>query len=403
MALVQPQLTYQSDFYRLLQGALLQSNGRYENLEVFFRDEFSENAFPNAKWKELYSVAEQNEDGEYYQMIGVNTYPVMTSYTAFDAEGQLISNDGFKLSSKTMPRMKIALNFNEKSFRDGQKMMNRGGLPEYDRIFRSFNKDASDLIAGCEVLRSYTGLQVESTGKYVSTQKNNAGGLIGLTFDFLEHAPKSNSRKAGGFGTKGKKFKWTDTKAYPLGDLVDMHKYYTKNLRVPFRGVFRMSEATADLLLEHPSTIEEVTIWKTSGMVSADNLSRVHVTTQDINDYMTERLKLPPISVEDWHATYQCIDPATQQVKKTPLQAFEDNVVLLRPEGYVGDLQWQAPTTMFATPANPMYLADGGKIGVQQEIFSGRKAMQFTAEATGITVPRNIYYFLYLDVANAAE
>ena len=403
MALVQPQLTYQSDFYRLLQGALLQSNGRYENLEVFFRDEFSENAFPNAKWKELYSVAEQNEDGEYYQMIGVNTYPVMASYTAFDAEGQLISNDGFKLSSKTMPRMKIALNFNEKSFRDGQKMMNRGGLPEYDRIFRSFNKDASDLIAGCEVLRSYTGLQVESTGKYVSTQKNNAGGLIGLTFDFLEHAPKSNSRKAGGFGTKGKKFKWTDTKAYPLGDLVDMHKYYTKNLRVPFRGVFRMSEATADLLLEHPSTIEEVTIWKTSGMVSADNLSRVHVTTQDINDYMTERLKLPPISVEDWHATYQCIDPATQQVKKTPLQAFEDNVVLLRPEGYVGDLQWQAPTTMFATPANPMYLADGGKIGVQQEIFSGRKAMQFTAEATGITVPRNIYYFLYLDVANAAE
>lgn len=159
----------------------------------------------------------------------------------------------------------------------------------------------------------------------------------------------------------------------------------------------------ADLLLEHPTTLEEVTIWKTNGMVSADNLTKVTVTTEDINEYMTTRLKLPRISVEDWHGTYQCLDVKTQEIKKTPLQAFEDNVVLLRPEGYVGDLQWQAPTTMFATNINPMYLADGGKIGVQQEIFSGRKAMQFTAEATGITVPRNIDYFVYLDVANAAS
>lgn len=401
--MAQMQLTYQSDFYKLLQGALLNSNGRYGSLEEFFRDEFNENAFPNAKWKELFQVGEENEDGEYTQLVGVNTYPVMASYTAFDAEGQLISNDGFKLSSKTMPRMKLALNFNEKSFRDGQKIMRLGGRPEFQRIFKSFNKDASDLIAGCEVLRSYTALQVESTGKYVSTEKNNAGGLIGLTFDFLEYAPADNRRKAGGFGVKGKKFKWSDPKAYPLGDLVDMNKYYTNVLKVPFKGVFRMSQATVDLLLEHPTTIQEVTIWKTNGMVSSDNLSKVHVTTEDINEYMSTRLKLPAISVEDWHATYQCLDPKTQKVKKTPLQAFEDNVVLLRPEGYVGDYQWQAPTTMFATPANPMYLADGGKIGVQQEIFSGRKAMQFTAEATGITVPRNVDYFLYLNIANAAS
>lgn len=398
-----PQLSYQSDFYRLLQGALLYSNGRYESLDVFFRDEFNENAFPNAKWRELFEVSEENEDGEYVQMIGVNIYPVMASYTAYDAEGQLISNDGFKLSSKTMPRMKLAMNINEKSFRDGQKIAKLGGRPEFDRIFRSFNKDASDLIAGCQVLRSYTALQVESTGAYVSTEKNNAGGVIGLKFDFLEHAPADNRRKAGGFGGKSKKFAWNNQKAYPLGDLVAMYKYYTKNLKVPFRGVFRMSEATADLLLEHPTTLEEVTIWKTNGMVSADNLTKVTVTTEDINEYMTTRLKLPRISVEDWHGTYQCLDVKTQEIKKTPLQAFEDNVVLLRPEGYVGDLQWQAPTTMFATNINPMYLADGGKIGVQQEIFSGRKAMQFTAEATGITVPRNIDYFVYLDVANAAS
>jgi hypothetical protein len=398
----QLQLTNDSEFYRLITGALAGSAGRYESLEVFFRDEFGENSFPAAKWKELFTVAEENETGEYTQMTGVNTFPVMASYTSFDAEGQLIANDGFKVTSKNMPRMKLALNFNEKSFRDGQKIARLGGTPEYNRVFSSFNKDASALIAGCQVLRSYTALQVESTGKYISDATNNAGGLLNLTFDFTVGQPPTNRRLAGYFGgtTKyGVKEAWSDATANPIGDLRDMYWTYKQETRVPFKGLFRMSENTLNLLLEHPTTKAAVAIWKTNGLVSADNLAQYYVTPADINEYMTSRLQLPAISAEDWHGTYQVIDPATQKIKKTPLQAFNDGVVLLRPEGFVGDLQWQSPTTLFATSSNPMYLADGGKIGVQQEIFSQRKAMHFTAESTGITVPRNIDYFLYCDVA----
>ena len=125
-----PSLTYQSDFYRLISGALLNSNGRYESLEVYFRDELSENAFPTTKWSELLEVADENPSGEYMQVIGTNSYPVMANYVSDDSEGQLMSNAGFSLNKDTMPIMRRMLNFNEKSVRDGQYLMERGGMPD---------------------------------------------------------------------------------------------------------------------------------------------------------------------------------------------------------------------------------------------------------------------------------
>lgn len=396
-----PQLTHQPEWYKLISGALLNSNGRYESLAAFFRDEFPADTFP-AKWKELFGVAEENRTGEYTQLIGSNPVPVMATYVAYDAEGHLISNEGVTLNKDTMPRMKIATNFNEKSVREGQFLAARGGVPEWERIFGNFYKDAAALIAGVETQRSYTALQIESTGKYVSTEKNNNGGLISLTFDFLKGAPASNRMAAGGFGKQGTKHAWNHDEANPIGDLMDMYNYYTDVLRVPYKGVFRMSKSTFNSLRNHPSTIKAVALWKTNGTIAADNLANYLVTVKDINEYLTERLELPAISVEDWVGVSQVVDPKTQKVKRVPLAGFADNTVVLRPEGQIGQLQWQAPTTMFSTDANPLYLADGGKIGVQQEIFSARKAMHFTAEFTGIPVPENIDYFLYLDTSKAA-
>lgn len=394
------QLTNDSQFYQFLQNAA--RAGGYEEISVFFRDEFNENSFPNTKWAELFPAGEENESGEYFQYTGVNTRPVMASYTSFDAEGQLIANDGFKVTSKDMPRMRLAMNYNEKSFRDGQKIKNLGGRPEFSKMYSSFLKDSTELIAGIHILRSYTALQIESTGKYLTTKENNGGGVQNLLFNFLEGQPDSNQRKAGAFGkkngAKGKKKAWSDKDAYPLGDLQDMHWTYRKELGVPYVGVFRMSEETFDLLVSHPTTIKEVALWKTGYLADATNLASVHITEAEINDYITTRLRLPAISVEDWYGITQALDPKTQQRKKMPLQAFADGVVLLRPLGFVGDYQWQAPTTLFATSTEPMYLADGGKIGVQQEVFSKRKAMTFDAESTGIAVPKNIDYFLYCDI-----
>lgn len=398
---VLPQLTNDSQFYKLLNGAIMSAG--YADIAAFFRDEFTENTFPNAKWAELFPAGEENESGEYFQFTGINTRPIMASYTSFDAEGQLIANDGFKVQSKDMPRMRLAMNYNEKSFRDGQKIQRLQGIPEWAKMYSSFLKDTTDLVAGIHTMRSYTALQIESTGKFLTDSNNNAGGVQGLLFDFLAGQPDSNRRKAGAFGKKnapkGKKKAWTDADAYPIGDLQDMFWTYRKETNSPYAGVFRMSEATFDLLVSHPTTVKEVALWKTGYLADAANLANVNVSEAEINDYLVNRLRLPKISVEDWYGVYQCLDPKTQLRKKAPLQAFADGVVLLRPEGAVGEYQWQSPTTLFATNINPMYVSDGGRIGVQQETYSLRKAMHFVAESTGMSVPRNIDYFLYCDIA----
>lgn len=400
---VLPQLTNDSQFYQFLQSSLYTAG--HESIDAFYRDEFGENSFPNTKWAELFPADEENESGEYVQYTGMNTRPIMASYTSFDAEGHLIANEGFKVTSKDMPRMRLAMNFNEKSFRDGLKIQKLQGIPEYAKMYSSFYKDSQELIAGIHTLRSFTALQIESTGKFLTDKTNNAGGVQGLLFNFLEGQADSNRRKTGEFGKKGspkgKRKAWSHADAYPIGDLQDMYWTYRHELSVPYHGVFRMSEETFDLLVSHPSTIAEVAVWTTKGAVDPANLSKINVTEAEINEYLTQRLRLPAISVEDWYGITQALDSKTKKRVKTPLQAFANGTVLLRPIGFVGKYQWQAPTTLFATSTEPMFLADGGRIGIQQEVFSKRKVMSFDGESTGMSVPENIDYFCYMDVATA--
>lgn len=389
--------TNQGDWGNLLNEAMRIKG--FDSINSFFREQFSENAFPQAKWKELYHVVDENCIGKYMQLIDNRRMPVFANYLVRDVRGNIITNQELHLDIDNMPTVKLTLNFSEKEIINAEYILSRGGRPEYKRVFNSFMDDASNLIAGVHALRSHAGLQVESTGKYITTEENNQGGLIGVEFNFLAKAPVTNRRKCGGFGKQGKKFAWSDDKANPIGDLRDMWEYYRRTLRIPNTAVFRMNDATFNMLANHPTTLMQVAVWKTNGTINTDNLQNYVVTLEDVNEYLSSRLRLPKISVEDWFGVAQGIDTKTQKAVDTPLVGFADNTVLLRPEGYVGELQWQAPTTIFSTQDNPMYLSDGGKIGIQQETLSARKAMQFTAEFTGMTVPENIDKFLYLDTS----
>lgn len=394
-----PSLANSSDFYKLISGALLASDRAYGDINAFFKSEFNE-YFTGAQWRSVFGVAPENRNGNYTQMIGKTNVPVMASYVAFDGEAPLISNEGFELNTKTMPRMKLAYNFNEKSARDGAYLLSNSGIPNYAPIFESFVKDSATLIAGIHTQISYTALQIESTGKYLSSATNNGGGLRALSIDF--GVPAANKKAAGGFGSNGAKAVWSNSSANPIGDLQDMVKYADDNwLLDTSRAVFRMNKATWNTFRNHASVRAAVAIQITMGGIAEANLTKFAVTDSQLTAYLSS-LGLPPIEIVAWNGVHQALNPATQKIEKTALVAFADNTVVLRPSGNVGEVQWQAPTTMFATQANPMYITDNGMIGVQQEIFSARKAMQFTAEFTGIPVPNDVTSMLYLDIATAA-
>lgn len=384
----------QADWCKLLNEAM-RIKGFY-SVNAFFREQFNENVFPQAKWKKLFRVAEENFTGGYTQLIGNHRVPIIANSVVHDVRGNIITNEELYLDTDNMHTMKIALNFNEKAFLEAQYLALHGGRPEYELVFDSFMNDTSDLISGIHTLRSYTGLQVESTGKYITTEENNRGGLLNLTFDFIAKAPATNRRKCGGFGKQGKKFAWSDDNANPIGDLRDMWEYYRRTLRIPNPAVFRMNDATFDTFANHPTTLMPVVVWKTNGAICPENIHNYVITLEDVNEYLSSRLRLPRISVEDWLGVVQSINPKTNKAVDTPLVGFADNTVLLRPDGYVGELQWQAPTTIFSTQDNPIYMSDGGKIGIT---LSARRTMTFTAEFTGMTVPENIDKFLYLDIS----
>ena len=395
-----PSLANSSDFYRLVSGALLGSDRQYGSIDEFFRNEFN-NYFTDAQWRNVFSVAEESMSGNYTQIIGKNNIPIMASYVAFDGEAPKIGNEGFEIKTKDMPRMKLAYDFNEKSLRDQQLIMTQGGKPQYEKVFKSFLKDSTNLILGIHVQLSYTALQIESTGKYLSTASNNGAGLRGLLFDF--GVPAANKKNAGGFGTKGAKKVWSDPDANPIGDLQDMVQYADDNYVMnTSSSVIRMNKKTWNTFINHVNVKKAVAIQITAGGIQETNLTKYPVTETQVRAYLTA-LGLPAIEVVNWSAAHQWVNPSTQKLEKAPLVAFADDTVLLRPSGNVGEVQWQSPNTLFSTAANPMYLTDNNMIGVQQEVFSSRKAMQFTAEFTGIPVPHDVVSMLYLNTAQAAS
>lgn len=388
-----PILANTSEYYKLVSEALLASNRAYGSIQEFYRDEFMD-AFTGAEWASLLEVGEENRTGKFTQVIGNRQVPVMAAWVADDGEAPLISNEGFEIQTKTFPRMKLAYNFNEKSAEEGEYIASMGGIPNLQSIFNAFRRDNMSLIAGIHVLRSYATYQMESTCKILTNADNRANGLKGMLIDF-QH-PAENKFKAG-FG--GLKKAWSDPDADPCQDLVDLVKI-AKDRKIPF-GVLRMNETTYDTLMDHPNTKKRVAMWVTNYLVPEANLSQISVDYDSVERYLSKALRLPVIEVVKYTATMQALDPETQSIKKVPKVAFADNTVLLRPAGKIGYFDWKKPTSLFATTANPMYFADENRIGIQQEIYSTRKAMQFTAESIGAPVPYDISEWLYL-ITNVA-
>lgn len=406
-------LSYSSPFYQLLQGALQQA-GFSGDISTFLMDETWQTVFPTAKWKQYYSVGSENTSGIVKQYIGTNRVPVMATYTSENAEGHLISNKGFTVSQSSMPTASLSYRYDNDSFKKGQELLEAQGLLTgvNSQIFASFVENTSTLVEGFDSLHSYTGLQVESTGKYEATALNNPGGVTGLMFDYTKDIPRFSENKhlAGAFAIedthytrKGTAHDWTNPNAKPIGDLMDMahsYKYIKKgNLAT---AVFRMSQSTANLFYNHPDTKRRVALKLFGYNTVPDNLSAVDLSEEDVNRYLTT-MGLPSIEVEDLISAIQVLNPETKMLEEEYLSGFADGVVLLRPSGMVGHYEWQKIGNIAATAINPLFYTAGGLIGIQQLTNTSAGEIRFNGKSKGVPVVDNINMFLYCDVATNQE
>lgn len=406
-------LSYSSPFYQLLQGALQQA-GFNGDVSSFLLDEFWQTVMPVAKWKSFYSLGKENTAGTVRQYFGTNRVPVMATYTAENAEGHLIANKGFTVTQSQMPTASLSYKYDNDSFKKGQELLEaQGNLTGVNNdIFSSFVENTTDLIAGFDSLRSFTGLQVESTGKYIATQQNNPGGVTGLMFDYTKNVPhfEQNKHVAGDFAIedtnytrRGTNYAWTNSNSRPIGDLMDMvHAYKYLKHGNPKNAVFRMSQSTANTFYNNPSVKRKVALKLNGYLVDPDNLDAIDVSEADVNAYLA-KMELPPIQVEDLLSAVSVINPVSKMQEEELIGGFADGVVLLRPNGLVGHYEWQKVGNIAATAVNPLYYADGNLIGIQQLTNTSAGEIWFNGKSKGVPVPDNINMFLYCDVATSQE
>ena len=387
-----PALSYPS--YALLENAI-QAFG-YENLSSFYSTAFADK-FDGVKWRNLYALGESSISETYTQIKSTKGIPVMATYVAFDAEGGKIANEGITLTAGDMPVMKLGFDYNDKSMKETMKIAAMGATVPLDGLYEKFVVNNTKIIGGIHSQINYTGFQIESTGAFATTAVNNVGGVTGLSFDF--NVPAINKKKAGGFGTNGTKYAWSNASANPLGDLRDMAKWADDNL-IPV-GVFRMNKATFALLRDHATTRAAINI-ATYPAIANTNLTSIVVLDAQVNAYLTG-IGLPPIEVVDELSMVEVFNPATRTMVRKSVRGFADNTVVLRPTGQIGTLQWSIPSLAFATSAEPQFLTEGGMMRVAQYVDPKAESMTFEAKFIGIPVLDVPDYMIYLDVSQAAQ
>lgn len=388
--------SYDASTYALINGAL--SAYGYDNMQVFLDTAYAD-WYSQVKWSQFYDEAAPSLAGEYKQLRGDKSIPVMASIVAYDGEAPKITTDQIQITSGNLPRMKLGFDANEKSMLEMKKMIANFGAVAgmmYETLFNQFTLNVGKLLSGLHARITYAGLQILSTGAYTTTILNNGGGLQGLAFDFS--VPSAN-KKACGFGSTGTKYAWSSASAYPIGDLLDMVELAKDNFVTI--GEFCMNDATWMVFKNHATTRAAVAIQVTGGSVSDTNLTKYAVTESQLRVYL-EGLGLPPINVIDDIAAVDVFDTATRSMKKKSLRGFADSVVVARPMGSFGELQWTYPDLSYATPSDPAYTAEGGKFMIQQVTDAKKKATEFIAEFTGIPVPYRVDETFYLDITTTA-
>lgn len=396
-----PQGIQDANFYDLVKYALLQKG--YPSIADFIRDA-PNYWYEDEIWRELFPMNPyENPTRAFEQKVGDRYVPVMATYLADDAETPLISNDGIEVRTAEIPRMGQGFLFTAKSYDDARKMVRAGADAVVNTVYDQFTLDTMKLIRGLHTQRSFTALQIESRGYYISTKQNNNGGIEGYRIDMNPVA--ANKKGAGAFGSRGVKAAWSSEDANPIGDLQDMFEYGWKNALLssdPTQSVIRMSYDQWEAFKNHPRVKKAVAQWKTGYLAPVDNLSAVHVTDGDTEAYL-KSLKLPAVSVSNTYGFYEKVNKETQRIEKVAVSAFAENTVVMRPAGPMGTTQWSKVTNIFSTDDVPVYYSENGAIAIQEDTNARAKGKKFSAETLCVPVPTAIDRVLYLITNEAGK
>lgn len=385
--------TYPTTTYDLLAGALgANSSAKLQG----FLDTVMASKYNSAQWDGFSFASAMQLDFTYEQIQKELNLYKMATYVSNQADAIPDGTKGFTLSTGKIPRQKKVQFYDEDAWRK-QEILNKmyagsGNSALNNAIAELFNR-VDALIGGHTMSVTYQRHQIVSTGKLELTNTNNPRGIKDV---FASHVPDANKT------TKTGAARWWTTvsngvyatdgnSSNPIKDLNDM--IYAAELKGISAKHFEIDKLYARQVANHPKIIAAIgaalyPMSDTTAQAAATGLISLERRMQILG----EILGTPFVLVDSIVSTEKL--NASKQLEDVQIRAFDENVIVLVPDGSLGEIHTVMP---FAAPgADSVASYYGGRLLMTVTSQPQRKIQQFETEMTTLVVPDKPQYMWYL-------
>ena len=339
-------------------------------------------------------------DFTYEQVQNELKMSVMAQYVDVDAPAIPLGAEGFTLETGKIPRQKMVEYLNEDKARKQLLLEQRLGADSSRAINSAKDKfftTVDTLFGGHTNSLIYQRHQVVSAGKLHLTDTNNPRGIKDVTF--ASHIPSGN------ITTKTSTARWWTSVSNGVysseGAACDPIKDLKKMVRnAQDKGVsamhFEIDKLYADQVVQHSKIVEAIAIRLYPGAIG-DTLTgfKSNVAQQNTDDLLVLLGKIvgAPFKVIDSIVSVEKWDDTNKKLSRPQFRAFEANVLVLVPDGSLGEVITVEPIALAGGNYGSFY---GGKLLLTIDFDYVKKCQSYNTEMTSLVVPDKPQYMWYI-------
>lgn len=384
---------YPVEFYDLLTRAL---GGNDSARLQGFLDETLALKY-NALNVEGFTFADEMQlDFTYEQLqkeVGIN---VMASYVDLDSPAKPFSTEGVTLGSGSIPRMKAVEYWNEDKYRKMLITEQRFGASS-ERVANAALKglfNTVDTLVGSHTNSlTYQRNQIVSSGKFTLTDTNNPNGIKNVTFS--NHVPAANiktlsSTKRWWTSVSDGVYSSEGSACDPIGDMQAMVKVARrKNVACHFE----VNDAYADQILGHSKVKAALASYFFPAVDATIASASIAVRPREERIAALGAIVGAPIKCIDALVSVEKWNDTTKKIERPTFDAFESNVIVLVPDGKIGEILTVEPLVMAGGTYANFY---GGRLLLTVGVNAVKKCQSYNTEMTSLVVPNVPQYMWYL-------
>lgn len=393
--------TYQFSFYDLITSALGSNDNRM--IQSYLDDVMA------VKYNELnidgFSFAPDMQlDFVYEQILKTLDITPMAQYVDVDSPAIPMGTKGFETYTGRIPRMKLVEYLNEDKVRKQMILEQRFGSTS-DRAINAAKNNlfitVDKMIGSHTNSLTYQRNQMVSAGKFAINSTNNPNGINGITLS--AHVPTANvktltSTKRWYTAVSNGVYSTEGAACDPLANLIDMVDDANK------KGVtalhFEIDKVYAKNIIKHSKLIEAIAVELYTDAYNADWVkSKVGNMKLERKFEILGDIVGAPFKLIDSISTVQKWNSTTAQLEDSQIRGFESNVIVLVPDGGLGEVLTVEPIAVGDGTYGGFY---GGRLLLTVGYEPVKKCQSFNTEMTSLVVPDKPQYMWYLHPYSAS-